>query len=60
MNDRTLSERLRLKASVMEMGEKIEFGSDTSLMYEAADKIDSLDNLISSYEEYFNGWEQKI
>ena len=40
---KTLQERLRIKAGVMSMGEKITFGSDTELMYEAADKIDQLE-----------------
>jgi hypothetical protein len=37
MND--LPKRLDIKAGVMEMGEKIAWGSDTALMREAAEKI---------------------
>jgi len=35
-------ERLRIKAGVMQMGERIEWGSDTALMLEAADRIEQL------------------
>ena len=35
-----LVNRLTIKASVMEMGEKIAWGSDTSLMREAANRIE--------------------
>jgi len=38
-----LVKRLTIKASVMEMGEKIAWGSDTSLMREAADRIEELE-----------------
>lgn len=34
--------RLQIKAGVMEMGERIAWGSDTSLMREAADTIEAL------------------
>jgi nitric oxide reductase large subunit len=37
-----LVKRLTIKAGVMEMGEKIAWGSDTSLMREAADRIEAL------------------
>lgn len=39
----TLIERLRIKAGVMEMGERIAWGSDTALMREAAGKIEALE-----------------
>ena len=39
---KTLSEQLRIKAGVMQMGEKIAWGSDTALMEQAADEIDRL------------------
>lgn len=42
MND--LPKRLDIKAGVMEMGEKISFGSDTALMREASEKIRTLEN----------------
>lgn len=38
-----LVKRLTIKAAVIEMGEKIQFGSDTALMREAADRIEELD-----------------
>jgi len=38
-----LVKRLTIKAGVMEMGEKISWGSDTSLMREAADRIEELE-----------------
>jgi hypothetical protein len=38
-----LVKRLTIKAGVMEMGEKIAWGSDTSLMREAADRIEELE-----------------
>jgi len=38
-----LVKRLTIKAGVMEMGEKIAWGSDTSLMHEAADRIEELE-----------------
>ena len=37
-----LVERLDIKAGVMEMGEKIAWGSDTALMREAARKIEAM------------------
>jgi hypothetical protein len=37
-----LVRNLRVKAGVMQMGEKIEWGSDTRLMYQAADRIEKL------------------
>lgn len=39
---KTLSEQLRIKAGVMQMGEKISWGSDTALMEQAATEIDRL------------------
>ena len=39
----TLIKRLRVKAGVMEMGERIAWGSETSLMREAAEKIEELE-----------------
>ena len=43
MSDNDLVKRLTIKAGVMEMGEKIAWGSDTSLMREAADRIEELE-----------------
>ena len=40
---RTLPDKLRIQAGVMEMGETIAWGSDTALMYQAADEIQKLD-----------------
>lgn len=52
-----LVKRLDIKAGVMEMGEKIAWGSDTALMREAArkiedmqGKIDHLELLVKKYE----------
>ncbi|MFC4699344.1 hypothetical protein ACFO4O_04120 [Glaciecola siphonariae] len=45
MND--LVKQLRIKAGVIEMGERISFGSETSLMFKAADEIEKLKNDIS-------------
>ena len=39
---KTLSEQLRIKAGMMQMGEKIAWGSDTALMEQAATEIDRL------------------
>ena len=39
---KTLSEQLRIKAGMMQMGEEIAWGSDTALMEQAADEIDRL------------------
>jgi Rod binding domain-containing protein len=46
-----LVKRLTIKAGVMEMGEKIDWGSDTSLMREAADRIEELCLLHREYEK---------
>jgi cob(I)alamin adenosyltransferase len=48
---KTLQEQLRIKAGIMEMGEKIAWGSDTSLMRLAADRIDALEQAIKSNTE---------
>ena len=48
MAEKTLQERLRIKAGIMEMGNKIAWGSDTILMHEAADRIDSILNIVQS------------
>jgi hypothetical protein len=42
-----LVKRLTIKAGVMEMGEKIAWGSDTSLMREAADRIEELEQMLA-------------
>jgi hypothetical protein len=46
-----LVKRLTIKAGVMEMGEKIAWGSDTSLMREAADRIEELETEIKLLSE---------
>lgn len=43
-----LVNRLRVKAGVMEMGERIAWGSDTALMREAADRIEQLEKELSA------------
>jgi transposase len=42
-----LVKRLTIKAGVMEMGEKIDWGSDTSLMREAAARIEELEQKLA-------------
>lgn len=42
MTEHELSKRLRIKAAMIEMGERIAWGSDSALMREAADLIDQL------------------
>ena len=53
-----LVNQLRIKAGVMEMGEKIAWGSDTALMKEAADRIEQLETAlkdIRKHQEIING-----
>lgn len=52
MMSKPLQERLRIKAGVMSMGEPIAFGSDTELMYEAADKLDRLEEAKEVIKDY--------
>lgn len=40
--------RLRIKAGIMEMGERIAWGSDTALMREAADRIEALEDVVQA------------
>lgn len=54
MTSETLPKRLRSKASVMVMGERIAWGSDTDLMYEAAVEIDALKAKIAELERIIN------
>ena len=53
MQEKDLQTRLRIKAGVMEMGEKIAWGSDTALMREAAEQLDAkqarIDALMRKY-----------
>ncbi len=49
-----LSKRLRIKAGVMQMGEKIAWGSDTDLMYEAADNLDEKDKELAALRGFAN------
>lgn len=39
---REISKRLRIKADIIQMGERIAFGSDSEIMPEAADTLDTL------------------
>lgn len=39
----TLPQKLRMKADMINMGERIAWGSETALMFEAADYIESLE-----------------
>lgn len=50
VNLRTLPWRLRLKADMINMGERIEWGSETALMSEAADEIERLEEKINELE----------
>ena len=43
-----LVNQLRVKAGVMEMGERIAWGSDTALMREAADRIEVLEEVVKA------------
>lgn len=52
----TLIERLRIKAGVMEMGERIAWGSDTALMREAAGKIEALEAQLESVGADCESW----
>ena len=45
----TLPERLRIKASMISLGEKIAWGSDSEIMNEAADEIERLTTLAQGY-----------
>jgi len=45
-----LVKRLGIMAGVMEMGEKIDWGSDTSLMREAVDRIKELEAKLATCE----------
>ena len=42
-SEETLSRDLRIKASMINLGERIAWGSDTALMDAAADRIDALE-----------------
>ena len=44
---KSLQERLRIKANMIDLGEKIAWGSDTDIMHEAADKLDFLQSKCS-------------
>ena len=39
-----LPKKLRIKAGMIAMGEHIAWGSDTAIMYQAATKIESMEN----------------
>jgi hypothetical protein len=51
-----LVKRLTIKAGVMEMGEKIAWGSDTSLMREAADRIEELEAKLAKAVEIIEAY----
>lgn len=50
MSNKELIERARIKAGVMEMGERIQWGSDTAIMREAADALELADKRIAELE----------
>jgi hypothetical protein len=43
-----LVNQLRVKAAVMEMGERIAWGSDIALMREAADRVEALEEVVNN------------
>lgn len=50
-----LVNRLRIKASMIEMGERIAWGSDSELMREAADYIEQQSSPLPSPTRYTDG-----
>lgn len=53
-----LVKQLRIKAGMIEFGDRIAWGSDTNLMYEAADRIEQLETAlkdIRKHQEIING-----
>jgi len=52
--------RLDIKAGVMEMGEKIAWGSDTALMREAARAIEAKDRRIAELEKVAEAQQEYI
>jgi hypothetical protein len=55
----TLSERLRIKASMIDYGERIAWGSETAIMREAADKIEELQAELLAYQTLANDLHKK-
>jgi len=51
-----LVERLRIKAGMIELGEKIPYGSDSGVMREAADEIERLREELKSLVD----WEEPL
>ena len=45
-----LPKRLRIKASMIQLGERIAWGSETELMHEAADRIAELESQLAAAE----------
>lgn len=54
-----LVKRLRIKAGVMSMGEKIAWGSDTALMEEAADELERLTAVETHVDALILSWRNK-
>jgi hypothetical protein len=54
-----LVNRLTIKAGVMEMGEKIAWGSDTALMREAADRIEELQASRDMWAQVSISWAER-
>ena len=52
-----LAERLRIKADMVLMCEKIKFGSDAAVMKEAADRIEQLEAALRDAYEVYAGSE---
>lgn len=51
MKSHSLQKRLRIKAEMIANGEKIPYGSDSEIMFEAANKIDALEKENTSLRE---------
>ena len=50
-----LPKRLRIKASMIALGERIPWGSDTALMEEAADMIEALSASVENHQLHMLG-----
>ncbi len=51
MSEQTLAERLETKADMINMGERIQWGSDQAIMREAAAKLRQLTDIVKKQHE---------